>query len=254
MNIMIIEDEPKIASLLKEFILSYPGVNRVSGVFESIEKSVSFLNHPDNQPNLVFMDIQLADGICFEIFSRATIHCPVVFCTANEQYTLQAFKSNGIEYILKPFDEQDVHAALDKMVKFRQAISPDEGLIRSVKEALMATSSYRSSLLIRFRDSYIPIAVDKIAILCLENSLLYAYTIDHQKYPVYKTIDEMEQSLDPKLFFRINRQMLLNRTAVSEIKPYFNRKVFVKTLFPVKDSPVVSRLKVAAFLRWIEQA
>lgn len=254
MNILIIEDEPKTASLLKEFILSYPGMNRVSGVFESIEKSVRFLNQPGNQPDLVFMDIQLADGICFEIFSRTTINCPVVFCTANEQYTLQAFKSNGIEYILKPFDEKDVHAALDKMVKFRKAFSPDEGLIRSVTEVLTGKSIYRSSLLIRFRDSYFPIAVDKIAIFCLENSLLYTYTFDHQKYPVFKTIDEMEESLDPNFFFRINRQMLVNRTAVSEIKPYFNRKVLVKTLFPVKDELVVSRLKVAAFLRWIEQA
>lgn len=254
MNILIIEDEPRTAALLKEFILSYQGGYKVTGISESIEKSVLFFQQQSNQPDLVFMDIQLADGGCFEIFSQVKVNCPVIFCTANEQHTLEAFKSNGIGYILKPFTEQDIHDVLDKVRKLSETFSPRAELLRSVRDALSAPGTYKTSLLIRYRESYIPIAVDKIAMLLLENGLLYACTFDHQKYSVFKPIDEMEKSLDPRMFFRVNRQMLLNRAAVNEIKPYFNRKLIIITPLNLTEHPVVSRLKVAAFLQWIEQS
>ncbi len=253
MKILIIEDEPQIAEVLKDIIVKINTEAEIVALLGSIEKSVQFLSVAKNAPDIIFMDIQLADGLSFEIFSHVEVRCPVVFCTAYDQYTLQAFKSNGIEYILKPIKEEDIRAAFEKIAKLKQSFSLENDILSVIRKAFPEKKEYRTSILVQYKGSYIPIAVDSIAFFFLNNEIVYGYCFDNKKYSVFKSMEEIESTLDPNQFYRINRQILLNRTAIKEIQSYINRKVLVKTDLSAPEPLVVSRLKVSTFLRWIEQ-
>ncbi|GET29207.1 LytTR family DNA-binding domain-containing protein [Prolixibacter sp. SD074] len=254
MKVLIIEDEPQAADVLSEIIGDVYPAAQVMGVLQSIEQAIAWLSLPENQPELIFMDIQLADGISFEIFSRVEVACPVIFCTAFDQYTLQAFKSNGIEYILKPVKEEDIRAAFAKVEKLKNAFGNGTEMLNTLKNVFTEKKSYKTSILIRYRESYIPVAIEDIALFILENEVVYAYRFDQQKHAIFKTLEELESSLDPEQFYRINRQVLISRRAVQKIQPYFNRKMVIRPPFPFGEKLIVSRLKVSPFMRWMEQA
>lgn len=179
---------------------------------------------------------------------------PNHFCTAYDQYTLQAFKTNGIEYILKPVKEEDIEAAFIKYETLKESLHPNNDIVNLLKQTFSQKESYKTSILVNYKESFIPIAVNKIAFYVVENEILYIQTFDNQRYPVFKTMSEIESSIDPSLFFRINRQVLLNKNAIKEVQPYFNRKVIIKTDVRINEQLIVSRLKVTEFMNWIEQS
>lgn len=178
MNILIIEDEPQAAKILKKIIEEENPAAKVDAITESISQSVKYLQN--NQPDLIFTDIQLADGLSFEILSRVEIHCPIVFCTAYDQYTLQAFKTNGIEYILKPVKNEDVKDAFEKVEKLKKVFSPGPELLESIQTIFSPRKNYKSSILIRYRESYIPVQVENIGLFVLQNEVVYAYSFDQK--------------------------------------------------------------------------
>jgi two-component system, LytTR family, response regulator LytT len=250
MTILIVEDEQRSARMLRDLIeMVRPGY-QVQGVCSSIEETVQFLQV--NSPSLLFMDIELADGNSLEIFRQVKVKAPVIFCTAYDEYTLDAFKANGIAYLLKPVEEQDIRAAFTKLDSIRQVLMPDFSTLDRVLGAARS-SQYNSSFLVRSRDKMVPVSVVDIAVISFENEVPFLYTFQNEKYPVFKTMDEIEASLDPGSFFRINRQMIVNRKAIMEIEPYFNRKVTLTLTNKTSEKPVVSRLKVTPFLAWIEK-
>jgi len=254
MKILIIEDEPHNAQTLSEIIVQLRSDSIILEILESIEQAVKYLTNPNNKPDLIFADIQLADGLSFEIFSRIKIKCPVIFCTAYDQYTMQAFKTNGIEYILKPVKEQDVEAAFIKYETLKESLKPDNEIVNLLKQTFNQKERFKASILVHYKESFIPVAVNKIAFFVVDNEILYIHTLDNQRYPVFKSMSEIESSVDPSLFFRINRQVLLNRNAIKEVQPYFNRKVIIKTNVKTNEQLIVSRLKVTEFMNWIEQS
>jgi DNA-binding LytR/AlgR family response regulator len=253
MRILIIEDEPKTANVLKDIILQVQPKTEIVSIIDSIQKSVEFLSVLDNSPDLIFMDIQLADGLSFEIFSRVKVKCPVIFCTAYDQYALQAFKTNGIEYILKPIKEDDVKGAFAKFENLKLSIKPESEILDVLRNALNNKKNFKTTILVRNKESYIPIVISSIALFYVDTEIVYAYTFNNQKYAAFKSINDIENDIDPSLFYRINRQMLINRTAVAEIQPYFNRKVIVKTHHKINEQLIVSRLKVIDFMNWMEK-
>ena len=253
MNILIIEDEPQTANVLVDIIRQVQPQSRILGILESIEQSVRYFSGECTSPDLIFMDIQLADGLCFEIFTRVHINSPVVFCTAYDQYTLQAFKTNGVDYILKPVKEEDVKMTFAKIDRLKYAFRPELDILSLLNSALNEKKKFKASILVRFRESYIPVTITNIAVFKLENEILFACTFDNSKYPVFKTITEIESEIDPDRFYRINRQIIINRTAIKEIQPYFNRKVVIKPNITFDEQLIVSRLKVSDFLHWVEQ-
>lgn len=254
MKILIIEDEPHNAQILSEIIVQLKPNSVILEILESIEQAVKYLSNQKDTPDLIFADIQLADGLSFEIFSKIKITCPIVFCTAYDQYALQAFKTNGIEYMLKPVKEEDVRAAFVKYETLKESLKPDNEIVNLLKKTFSPKESYKTSILVHYKESFVPVFIHKIALFVVENEMLYIQTFDNQRYPVFKTMSEIESSIDPSLFFRINRQVLLNKNAVKEIQPYFNRKVIIKTDLSIQEQLIVSRLKVTEFLSWIEQA
>jgi two-component system response regulator LytT len=253
MKILIIEDEPQTAEILAEIIQEVNSEATIVGILESIDQSVKFLSNKKNNPDLIFSDIQLADGLSFEIFKQVQIQCPVIFCTAFDQYTLEAFKTNGIEYILKPIKEEDVSNAFAKYNTLKNWLKPDEDIAELIKQSFSAKQKYKTSILVQYKESYIPVEIQNIAVFLVDTEIVYAHTFDHQRYAVHKTMAEIENDLDPAMFYRISRQALLNRKAIKEIQPYFHRKVVVKTALNISEQLIVSRLKVTEFMNWVEQ-
>ncbi|WP_347839948.1 LytTR family DNA-binding domain-containing protein [uncultured Draconibacterium sp.] len=254
MNILIIEDEPHTAQILSEIIVQVRPDSIILDTLESIEQSVKYLSNDKNLPDLIFSDIQLADGLSFEIFSKVQLKCPIIFCTAFDQYTLQAFKTNGIEYVLKPVKEEDVELAFTKYETLKESLKPDIEIVTLLKNTFQKKENNKSSILVHVKESFIPIEVSKIAFFIVDTEILYIHTFDNKRYPVFKSMSEIEASIDHSLFFRINRQVLLNKKTIKEVRPYFNRKVIIKTDLKIEEQLIVSRLKVTEFMNWIEQS
>lgn len=253
MNILIAEDERKTAELLKEFVESNPG-HLVVNILDSIENSVRYLSKYQDNIDLLFLDIHLADGQAFKIFDQIQVNVPVVFCTAYDEYVLKAFKNNGIDYVLKPFEEEDIATSLRKFHKLKSSLSKGPAFSSGTLQAMMQEEKRpQKSFIVHNQDKMIPVAVERIAFFHLENELVRVYCFDNQQYSMLKRMDEIQAVLDKELFFRINRQMILHRNAVKEIEPFFNRKVIVQPTIPIPKKAIVSRLKVTPFLSWLEK-
>jgi DNA-binding LytR/AlgR family response regulator len=251
MNIVIIEDEAKTAADLKDTIQKVDSSAKVLITLDSIESSVEyFRNHL--MPDLVFSDIQLADGLSFQIFKSVTVSCPVIFCTAFDEYAIEAFRANGIDYILKPFDEQTIKNSLIKIKKLEMHFSSQNDLFIRMGTALLNQKSYKSAFLVSYKDKMIPISTSDIACVYIADEAIRLITFSNQKFGLDYTLDEIENMLDPKLFYRVNRQYILHFIAITEIEHYFARKLIVKVSVPVPETIVVSKARASDFLRWME--
>jgi two-component system, LytTR family, response regulator LytT len=250
MKILIVEDEQKTALLLKEFIEWHPNYNVVA-ICDSVETAVHYLRQHQQDLDVVFMDIQLADGQSFEIFDKIAVNLPVVFCTSYNEFTLKAFKNHGIDYILKPFDASDIRQTIAKVEALKGNFR--EHTATTLKEVLTEKPSYQTSFLIRFREKIYPVPVSDIAFVYLENETAYLYNFKGEKHPIFKTLDEIEVAISPDDFYRISRQMIINKKAIKEIETYFNQRLVVHLKVPTPEQALVPRLKVAPFLSWIEK-
>jgi len=247
MNVLIVEDELHTSKLLKEMIEQDDGF-LVTDRLESVAEAVQYLSHYQQKIDLIFLDIQLADGHSFEVFKHVDVTVPVVFCTAYDEYTLQAIKNNGIDYILKPFKEEDIQAALGKYRRLALTF-----LNKSVTPLQFASAiQYQESFLTQYRDKTLVKYVKDIALFSIEFEIVYMYTFTGEKFPLFKNLEYIESVCDPSYFFRINRQMLVNKDAVRSIEPYLNRKIIVHTKISLPEKLIVSRLKVTAFKDWLE--
>jgi DNA-binding LytR/AlgR family response regulator len=253
MNVLIIEDEPNTAQVLSEIILQVRPNSKIVEVLDSIDRAVSYLSDQADKVDLIFADIQLADGLSFEIFSQLSVNCPIIFCTAFDEYTLRAFKANGIDYILKPIKEGDVKSAFNKYDTLKESLSPESSVVELLRKTFTSNNEFKKTLLVHYRDKFIPVEVINIALFVMTNEILYLHTFSNQRYPIFKSMAEIESSIDSSMFYRINRQIIMNRNAIREVAPYFNRKVIIKPNLDLKEQLVVSRLKVTEFMKWIEQ-
>jgi len=254
MNILIVEDEHATAELLKELIEQFPDC-LVVNILSTVKETVAYLKLYQDRLDLMFLDIQLADALSFQIFEQLSVTTPVVFCTAYDEYMLQAFKSNGIDYILKPVEETDVSNALDKYIKLRETISKRSPDINDQIASLLAEGkTYQRSFIVYFREEMIPVPTENIALFHLHHGIVKIYCFDQKQYTISLSMEDILSRLDDQSYFRINRQMIVNRRAVIKIEPYFNRKVIVKTSPALPEKAIVSRLKVSQFMSWLEQS
>ena len=250
MNILIIEDEKRTANDLKRTIFEVLPSAEILAVLGSVEEGIKYLN---GQPELdvIFSDIQLSDGLSFEIFNASDNVTPVIFCTAFDQFALQAFQTYGIDYILKPFDEDSVRRALDKLRSLQGGM--EHANYHAIAEAMkqqLYPKSKPSSILIHQGDKLIPVSLEDIAIFFIKDEILSALTFSMKRYFVDKKLDSLEESFSPD-FFRVNRQQLVNRKAVQNASQYFHRKLLVNLTIPFDEEVVVGKLKVTAFKDWL---
>jgi two-component system, LytTR family, response regulator LytT len=250
MRIVIIEDEAFTADDLADTIRKLvPGVE-ISAVLRSVKESVAWFR-VNEHPDLIFSDIQLGDGLCFEIFKTVMVDSVIIFCTAYDSYALQAFGANGIDYILKPFDESGINEAFKKYNKLKEKFANGatnfDQIIRMLADK---KKQVKGSILVYKQDKILPVRVEDIALFYIENEVTCLLTFDEKKFTVNKTIEEIEKSTSED-FFRINRQCHVNRHAIKEASQYFARKLTLTLTIPFKDQLVVSKLKVPAFLSWL---
>lgn len=246
MNVLIVEDEKKTADFLQELIETHSKFIVVN-ICQSIADTVLYLGKNQSKIDIIFMDVQLGDGESFEIFKRIDVIKPVVFCTAYSNYLLNAFKNNGIAYILKPFQQHDIDEALNKVKLLSGAL-----VRHQIPSSLQQNAkSFQHTLITRYREKMIPLPVQDIACVFLENSIVNAVKFNGEQSPLFENLEELESVLDPFVFFRVNRQTIVNRKAVKEIEPYFNRKI-VLTLSCFAEKIQVSRLKVTPFMEWLK--
>ena len=253
MKVLLIEDELPTALDLQAILQETDPNIVIAGIDDSVEGAVQrLLNGP--APDLIFMDIQLADGLSFDIFQEVRVECPVVFCTAFDEYALRAFQVNGVDYILKPFDRESVGRALNKVRNLQNFFQQGPAGMDKLAELLQQLKpSYKTSFLVGHRDKLLPIAVSDVAYFYIEHEITFLNTYEGKRYVVSHTLDELEHSLDPRQFYRANRQFLVNFRAVSEVEHYFARKLLLKLNASTKEPVVVSKAKASDFLSWMEQ-
>lgn len=251
MKIIIIEDEIKAAKSLENLIAKIRPEARVIAQLQSIESSVDYLsNH--GEPDLIFMDIQLSDGLSFEIFKTVKVRCPIIFCTAYGEYAMDAIKANGIDYLLKPFSREDLLAAFEKVESFKNFFQqnplPDLGRILEK----IGSDEGKKSFLVFKNNKYITIPTEMIAFIYIRNESATIMTFQEQEYSIPQSMDQLQGLLSTKDFFRLNRQYLINFKAVKEVEHYFDRKLFVRLSIPSPEKLLIGKEKTSGFLSWLE--
>lgn len=255
MNILIIEDEPLGAETLEQYIREIDPGMTVAGRTESIQSSVNWLNN-NPAPDLILMDIELADGQSFEIFNRVNVTSAVIFTTSYDEYALKAFQVNSIDYLLKPIKKNDLARAVEKYREMKKVFSGEKnGLnIESLLNDLRTQQSktYRNRFLVKLGQRLVSVEVEDISYFFAEGRLSYFCTWDKHKYVVDYTMEELEQMLDPRQFFRANRSYIINIRSVQQIHNYFNGKLKLDIKPALeKDEVVISREKAGAFKDWM---
>lgn len=257
MNLLLIEDEAPAARRLTKLISDLRPNWRVLDVIDSVEASVQWLR-TFPRPDLLFMDIQLADGISFEIFRQADVQTPVIFTTAYDEYTLKAFKVNSVDYLLKPIDEDELALAVQKFETLRAgslqtgaATLPPE-LAQFIAQLAQPKTPYKERLLIKSGQQMLSVLVDSLAYLYSDEGITFAVDRAGKKYMLDYTLDDADGFLPPRQFFRISRKVIVCQSAISRIHPYFNSRLKLDLQPALAFEVIVSRERVVEFKAWLD--
>jgi two-component system, LytTR family, response regulator LytT len=254
MKAIIIEDEQSAAENLSFLLQSVAPDIEVVAAIETVSEAIAFFKEA-NACDLVFMDIHLADGNSFEIVQEVEPQAPIIFTTAYDQYAIQAFKLNSIDYLLKPIREADLKQAVLKFKDRHQKtlVSPEqiEALMRLVGTP---KKTFRSSFLVQKKETYLPVASGDFAYFFIRDGVVRGTTQDNQTYSFHEKLEDLESKLDPALFFRANRQYLIQRSAIQSLQTYFNGRLVVNLRPQAKDPIVVSKANVPRLKAWLEHA
>lgn len=255
MKTLIIEDEQLAADKLIKLIYQYdPGIEIIDQL-ETIEDSVEwFAQNP--APDLLFLDIHLADGLSFEIFEQVVVQCPIIFTTAYDQYAIRAFKTKSVDYLLKPIKLSDLSRALEKYKElFSQKQHPDfKEEMRALASLIKGKEiSYKSRFLVRVGNLIKSISIEEIAYFFFEDRTTLLMTKDKHKYPVRHTLDELEEILDPHQFNRANRQFIISIDAIHKIHPWFKGRLKLDLMPPQNIDLVISSEKTKYFKEWLDR-
>jgi two-component system response regulator LytT len=254
MEVLIAEDEKLLARRLQTMLEEIDGNIHVKGFTGSVKDTLKWLSE-NGQPDLIFMDIELADGQCFEIFEKANIQVPVIFTTAYDEYTLQAFKVNSVDYLLKPILKEDLKRAWEKFISlhYKKEKSSYSEHLQSLLNKINTgnKTKYRERFLVKKGQKMISVDTDAIAYITIRNAVSFLITRQKQKFPVDYTLDEIEDMLDKRIFFRVNRQFIISHDIIIAVHPWFNSKLKIEINQPVDEDIIVSREKSAAFKEWL---
>lgn len=251
MKIIIIEDESLLVEELEGIITEIDSQIQITKTLGSIQESLSYFQE-NPLPDLFFSDIQLPDGLSFDIFRKLETSTPVVFCTAYDQYALDAFKFNGIDYILKPYNSDEIARTINKYHAFFRQKDQQSFDYRQLKQLVESFPQKASgTLLVHQGETIMPIKTHQVAIVALENGITYLYTFDKKRYAVTHSIESLKNLMGNR-FYRVNRQFLINRDAIQEAKHYFSRKLLIIPLISFEEKLIVSKARSADFLDWLQ--
>ena len=249
MNVLIVEDEMMAqANLARALTQHFPDV-RIVGTTGSVRETVLWLRTPGNSADVIFMDVELSDGDCFEIFRQADVTARVIMTTAYDNYAVRAFEVNSIDYLLKPIKEEEVRRALEKLRRL-------SGLERSryserVERLAERANERQQVFLVRVRDKFIPLQRERIAYCYTSDERVTACTLDGEKYPLDKPLETLQTLLPASDFFRANRQFIVARQAVAEIAVWFGSRLALRLSVETPERIVISKARVPEFKRWL---
>lgn len=248
MQIVIIEDETRAASQLERMLKACDFDYTLLNLIDTVEDAVLWFQKNET-PDLVFMDIQLADGLSFEIFQKTTVDAPIIFTTAFDQYAIQAFKVNSVDYLLKPIQKEDLNTALDKFLKSNKPAAIDPSILQQLLVSMQVPTK-REGLLVKEGGGFVQIEVTDLLYCYSEDSITFGVT-SNKRFIIDETMDELMASLDQNTFFRINRGQLVAKTSIQKMDLYFNHRVKLSVSNPRDQEFIVSRPKTTDFKKWM---
>jgi DNA-binding LytR/AlgR family response regulator len=252
-SVLIIEDEPEAADRLRKLVNELLPDATVAGSLDSVARSVAWLK-ANAAPDLIFMDIQLADALSFEIFSKVDVTSPVIFTTAYNEYALRAFKVNSIDYILKPLDRDEVSGALDKLERLRGHPTSQQKMLESITMAMQTlTKKYKERFVLKVGEHLKSVEVDEILFFFSLEKATFAQTSDGRKHILDFTMDQIEDVLDPKKFFRINRAYIIGIESIHDMITHVNSRLRLVLKTSDDNDIIVARERVQEFKEWLDR-
>ncbi|MFY0627754.1 MAG: response regulator transcription factor [Reichenbachiella sp.] len=252
MKVLIIEDEAPAFRRLQKLLEETDPTIEIQEVFDGVKETVKYLqNH--QPPDLIFMDIQLSDGISFEIFDQIEINRPVIFTTAFDEYMLRAFKVNSIDYLLKPINQEDLARSLEKYNALKSQLA-DQGvpsIQKLLHEIRLDDKKYKSRYLVKMGDKLVSVETENISCFQARNGVVYLMNRDGKKYLIDQTLDDIMEDLDPEKFYRVNRQYIMSYPCIQSVHKLGKGKLLIEPAFPQDDQIIVSSEKSAGFKEWL---
>jgi DNA-binding LytR/AlgR family response regulator len=257
MKILIVEDEELAVKKLQKTLTAVDNTAIIVGITDSIHSTVDWMQK-NEAPDLILMDIELADGQSFEIFSRTEVKSPVIFTTSYDEHALKAFKVNSVDYLLKPVQKEELESALNKYrqlmkISGSRSISNEfsmESLVKELQQKLQP-KEFRKRFLVKHAQKLVSIEIEEIAYFFSDGRLNFFKTYDNRKFVVDYTMDDLEEMLDPDKYFRISRSFYISVESVEQIHEYFGNRLLLHLKPAVDKEAVVSREKVSDFKKWM---
>ncbi|MCU4166376.1 LytR/AlgR family response regulator transcription factor [Carboxylicivirga caseinilyticus] len=253
MRVLIIEDEKPASEILVRLLQRYDSNIHIENILESVQKSVEWLQNPLNNVDLIFMDIHLSDGLSFEIFNKVQVNIPVIFTTAYNEYAIQAFKVNSIDYLLKPINYDDLFHSLEKLESLRQNLSSASQRLKleELNEALLHyRKTYKERFMVKLGERIKSVTTNKIVLFYAEGRTAFILTEKGNRYIIDYKLEELEDMLNPAEFFRISRSFIVNINKIQEVLVHSNSRLKIKPDVEFDREIIVSREKVTAFKSW----
>ncbi|NPD47959.1 LytTR family DNA-binding domain-containing protein [Lentimicrobium sp. S6] len=256
LKVLIIEDEIPAQRLLKETLQEINFETEVVACLNSIKSAVEWFQN-DQHPEIVLLDIQLSDGLSFEIFKQVKIESMIIFTTAYDEYAMQAFKVNSLDYLLKPIEKDELQAAFEKYQQYNKQFIQEKNA--SIDFSELATliknekPEYRKRFLIQSNESFFHLPVEEIALLYSTQGITFAVTFKKREYPLNFSLENLKEQLNPDKFFKVNRQIIINIEAIKRVHSYFNGKLKLETQPSHSEDIVIGKDKAARFKRWLDR-
>jgi two-component system, LytTR family, response regulator LytT len=251
MRVLIIEDELPQAQQLQNFLSEIDSSAEVLQIIPSVSDAIGFLSL--HQVDLIFLDIQLSDGLCFEIFEKVTIHCPVIFTTAYDQYAIQAFKHNGIDYLLKPISKSELEKSISKFKSFTNTDVDYAVLLNTIKFLTTKKKSLKKRFVSQVGKKLRIIADADIAYFYAFGGSVFIMTRKNENLLIEETLENIEQELDPYEFFRLNRKIIAHASSIKEMIPYSKSRLKIELIPKFEEDVIVSYRNIGDFMKWIKK-
>ena len=254
MKVLIIEDEVPAAEKLERYLLKYDPATTVAGRLSTVADAVSWLKENQDNVDLIFMDIQLIDGLSFQIFQQVQVRKPVIFITAFNEFALDAFKVNSIDYLLKPITFTDLSNSLKKLESLREQLQWSDSKTRQLSDVFSSnkTKDYKTRFMVKLGDHIRSITADQISLFYADGRDVYLVTTQSRKFIVDYTLETLEDLLDPAVFYRVNRTFILNIHAIKDVMMYSNSRLKISLTQEFDKEIIVSREKVNPFKEWFD--
>ena len=251
MRVLIVEDEIAAARRLSKMLLEIELSAQILGITDSVSSTVEWLKS-NPEPDLILLDIHLADGVSFKIFNQVKVKCPIIFTTAFDQYAIQAFKLNSVDYLLKPINPEDLRFSLNKF-KEKQSPSNNFDFEKILAEIRKPQQDYQQRFVVQFADKLKAIEIDSVAYFMAMEKSVFLVSTDNHRYAIDYTMEKLETVLNPKSFFRVNRKFIVSFKSIKNMYFYSKSRVKLELNPPVDSEVIVSTERSSDFKEWLNQ-